>query len=82
MGRADSGGFGGSVLCVAFLAAVPALAQAPDHADKPEASNTESEATFRSKVTLVTAPVVIRDRHGKAVGSLQKEDFQLFDRGK
>lgn len=82
MKRATSGCFGGSVLCFAFLAAMPALAQAPDHDDKPETSNTETGATFRSKVTLVTVPVVVRDRHGKAVGNLQKEDFQLFDRGK
>ena len=81
MKRATSGCFGGSVLCFAFLAAMPALAQAPDHDDKPETSNTETGATFRSKVTLVTVPVVVRDRHGKAVGNLQK-DTLLFDRGK
>jgi VWFA-related protein len=82
MGSAVSGCFGGSVFCFAFLAALPALAQAPDHADKPEISNTENDATFRSKVTLVTVPVVVRDRHGNAVGDLKKEDFQVFDKGK
>lgn len=39
----------------------------------------ESPATFRSKVDLVLVPVVVRDRHGHAVGNLTQADFQLFD---
>jgi hypothetical protein len=33
-------------------------------------------------VNLVTVPVVVRNAHGEAVGTLRKEDFRLFDRGK
>jgi VWFA-related protein len=46
------------------------------------ATSQESKVTFSTRVNLVAVPVVVRDRHGKAVGNLTKEDFQLFDRGK
>ena len=38
--------------------------------------------TFESKVNVVTVPVVVRDKAGKPVDSLGKEDFRLFDKGK
>jgi VWFA-related protein len=42
----------------------------------------EPPILFRERVNLVTVPVVVRDRKGVAVGTLEQEDFQLFDKGK
>ena len=42
----------------------------------------EGLTTLRVRVKLVQVGVVLRDAKGRAVGSLKKEDFQLFDNGK
>ncbi|HEX8985772.1 MAG TPA: VWA domain-containing protein [Bryobacteraceae bacterium] len=47
-----------------------------------EVTTRETPASFKSKVNLVLVPVVVRDRQGRTVGNLRREDFQLFDRGK
>jgi VWFA-related protein len=47
-----------------------------------EMSAHDSPATFSSRVFLVQVPVVVRDKQGHAIGTLKKEDFQLFDKGK
>ena len=51
-------------------------------ASVPEVSSHEAPITFSSRVNLISVPVVIRDRQGRTVGNLQKEDFQVFDKGK
>jgi len=48
----------------------------------PEIASHDAPATFTTKVNLVMVPVVVRDSKGKAIGTLQKDDFQLFDKGK
>jgi VWFA-related protein len=46
----------------------------PDPLIKPA-----SPKTLKISVNLVTVPVVVRDSSGRAVGTLRKEDFRLFD---
>jgi len=65
------------IRAVAFAAAGAALAGA-----QTEMSQKEEPALFKARVNLVQVPVVVRDRQGKAIGTLKKEDFQLFDKGK
>jgi VWFA-related protein len=54
---------------------IPAQAQ-------PEIASEEAPITFSSRVNLISVPVVVRNREGRAVGDLRKEDFQVFDKGK
>jgi VWFA-related protein len=72
-------------LAVLFLSC-GAFAQTPPvetAADKtPEIASHDAPSTFSSKVNLVMVPVVVRDPKGHAIGTLKKEDFQLFDKGK
>jgi VWFA-related protein len=54
----------------------------PPQQNSAEISSRDAPATFSTKVNLVMVPVVVRNAQGKAIGTLQKEDFQLFDKGK
>jgi VWFA-related protein len=66
---------------VLSLAAASAY-QARAGQTQPEVSSQEAPVTFNDRVNLVSVPVVVRDRQGRAVGNLRQEDFQLFDKGK
>jgi VWFA-related protein len=57
-------------------------AQSGGQTPAPEVSSKETPITFTSRVNLVLVPVVIRDKDGRAIGTLREEDFQLFDKGK
>ena len=46
------------------------------------AQQPNDDSIFRSDVNVVIVPVVVRDKAGRAIGSLTKDDFQIFDRGK
>jgi hypothetical protein len=70
------------VLPAIILSALAVRPQNPPAQNQPEVSSEDTPITFSSRVNLVSVPVVVRDRAGRAVGNLQKEDFQLFDKGK
>jgi len=70
-----------------LIAGLDSLGQTPTGQNAPpqntpEMASRDAPATFSAKVNLVMVPVVVRDGKGKAIGTLQKEDFQLFDKGK
>jgi VWFA-related protein len=56
--------------------------QPPTGQSAPEVTTRETQVSFKTKVNLVSIPVVARDAQGHAVGNLSREDFQLFDSGK
>lgn len=65
----------------------PAQTTPPAAGTNPPANAAEmvthdEAATFQTRVNLVMVPVVVRDKKGKAIGTLTKADFQLFDKGK
>jgi len=69
-----------AILCAlwAFLLFVPSVwAQTPSQAPVVNAPS-----TIKSYVNEVLVPVVVRDAHGQSIGSLSKQDFQVFDEGK
>jgi VWFA-related protein len=71
----------GLVTGICAIAAVAAQSS-PPAPQTAETTTKEEPATFKARVNLVMVPVVVRDKYGKAVGDLKKEDFELFDKGK
>jgi VWFA-related protein len=71
-------------LTVSGCAVMICLAQTGGPQPQTTAEMTQRDApfTFSTAVNLVLVPVVVRDREGHAIGTLKKEDFQLFDKGK
>jgi VWFA-related protein len=69
------------LLAGATLIACPLKAQ---QSPPQEISTRDIEPTFKLQAerNLVTVHVVVRNGKGEAIDNLQKEDFQLFDRGK
>jgi VWFA-related protein len=61
-------------------AAVPTPVSATN--PNEEVSSRDTPTTFKVRVNLVLVRVVVRDRQGKIVSNLKKEDFQLYDNRK
>jgi|SRR5579863_5746 len=55
-------------------------ALAAQQTQKP--ASQQSSPAIQSHVNVAIVPVVVRDSEGRAVGTLKKEDFQVFDRGR
>jgi len=63
-----------------FLLAIRLPLQAQDAAEKKPAQNTA--ATISVDVKVVTLPVTVRDKHGKIIRDLTKDDFTLQEDGR
>lgn len=59
----------------------PASSSAADK-NPDEMASHDAPAEFKVNVRLVLVRTVVRDAQGKAIGTLNKDDFQLFDNGK
>jgi hypothetical protein len=59
-----------------------ALAARAQVGSAPNLDSKDQPLVFKSKVNLIMAPVVVRDKKGIAIATLHQDDFQLFDNGK
>jgi VWFA-related protein len=67
-------------LGIAFFLMAPAAGAQAGSAPSPDSK--DQPLVFKSKVNLIMVPVVVRDKKGNVIATLQREDFQLFDNGK
>jgi VWFA-related protein len=70
------------LLCLGIAGAMAGAAPQQAAQEPPELVTQEQPALFRTGTNVVTVPVVVRDRQGRAVGTLGKDDFRLSDEGK
>ena len=70
----------GRIRSILACAATICLAQQPQ--TTPEITQRDTPLNFTTSVNLVLVPVVVHDAQHHAIGTLKKEDFQLFDKNK
>src|SRR6266567_6490628 len=68
------------LLCCASLLCLAQTAESPQN--MAEMSSRDAPVTFSTGVNLILVPVVVRDKLGRAIGTLRQEDFRLSDKGK
>src|SRR5580700_5811074 len=56
--------------------------QAVNQQSAAEHTSRDEPTTFKVNVKLVVVRAVVRDGQGHAIGTLHKEDFEIFDKGK
>jgi VWFA-related protein len=66
----------------ALCLAQPQAQQNQNAQNAAELTQQDTPLTFTTGANLVLVPVVVRDATGHAIGTLIKDDFQLFDKGK
>jgi Ca-activated chloride channel family protein len=76
-------GMGRGVLLLAWLVVTPVAGQQPPPGQTPavEAQSPQEPATFKAGIDLVSVSATVRDRRGRLVRGLNKDDFQVLDKG-
>ena len=77
--------FSNSAVAQNTTAQIPAptpSGQAENQQNSAELTSRDEPTTFKVNVKLVVVRAVVRDAQGHAIGTLHKEDFQVFDKGK
>jgi VWFA-related protein len=60
----------------------PTSTAPPIDKNAPEMTTKDAPAIFKTRVDMVSVPVVVRDNRGHTIGTYTKENFQVFDKGK
>src|SRR5690349_19273059 len=77
------GGMGrGLLLLLASLVVTPAFGQQPSGTPKvPDVEAPQEPTIFESGIDLVSVAATVRDRRGRLVRGLNKDDFEVLDDG-